>query len=106
MLKLVLVLALIFFAPALIRGWSSVAAPVLESAMRSALPDPSVSVSSAAPTVFPDCRELQTQYPRPDSRNAGRPMQGLAVGDLDTYRANRSLARDRDGIACEVPAVP
>lgn len=63
------------------------------------------STSNAAAKKFKNCTELNKVYPGgvalPGAVNAGGATKQEPKYDKALYTANKSLDRDKDGIACE-----
>jgi hypothetical protein len=106
-LKTFVVILVLLSAPALFAWWESHGAGVVGTV----IPTPTFSVASPAPTpktapTFTSCTTLRAVYPagvkRAGATNTGKKARGHRVVDDATYRANKSLDHDKDGLACEV----
>jgi hypothetical protein len=103
LVKLLVVLLLVVAGPSLLRWWGANGTEVVGAVV----PGPTMSVAeptpAPSPPVFADCKAMRVQFPsgvrRPGAIQSTTERRE-AVVDRTLYRANASLDRDRDGVAC------
>lgn len=75
--------------------------PTLQYAQASSHAEASSSLSKASSTKFKNCAALLKQFPNGIAKNKKAAAASGAQVNAKVYAANRSLDRDKDGVACE-----